>query len=86
MHVTEVMKVKGVDIERRAQAKKKEVGKGLTYTAEASEVEAKRPETVMAYLGALRMYMLALAMWGAKPRDPRRAQQPSGHTRERGRK
>ena len=70
LHLTDVLKVKGVDVERRAQTKKTDIGKGLTYTAEAKELDASRPETVAAYLAALRMYTLALAIWGAKGRDP----------------
>ncbi len=53
------------------------MGGGLQYRAPAEEVEADRPETVTAYLSALAMYMLALAMWGSKPRDPSPAEQES---------
>ena len=62
LHVTDVLKIKGVDLERRAQAKKQEVGKGLTFTQDAQDTEAERPQTVTAYLAAVRMYMLALAI------------------------
>ena len=64
-----MLKIKGVDFERRAQAKKQEVGKGLTFTQDAQDTEAERLQTVTAYLAAVRMYMLALAIWGAKPRE-----------------
>ena len=70
LHITNIMTVKGVDIERKATSRKKELGGGLQYNEPAQEVEAERPETVTAYLAALEMYMLALAIWGSKPREP----------------
>ncbi len=74
------MKVKGVDVERRGQTKKKEIGGGLPYTATAEEVDVDRPKTVTAYLVAMAMYMLALAIWGSKPRDPQPAEEESRET------
>ena len=79
-HITNIMKVKGVDVERRGQTKKKEIGGGLQYTATAEEVDVDRPETVTAYLAAMAMYMLALAIWGSKPRDPQPAEEESRET------
>lgn len=70
LHITDVLKVKGVETERRAQARKQEVGKRLPYTQPAGAVAESRPETVTCYLNALGMYMLAVAVWGSKLRDP----------------
>ena len=42
----------------------------MQYAQPASELETARPHTVGAYLAGLRMYMLALAIWGSKPFEP----------------
>ncbi len=71
LHNADVLKVKGVATERRGKNKKKAIGDtGLTYQESAAEAEFARPATVGAYLAGLRMYMLALAIWGSKAIEP----------------
>ncbi len=71
LHNADVLKVKGVATERRGKNKKKAIGDtGLTFQESAAEAEFARPATVGAYLAGLRMYMLALAIWGSKAIEP----------------
>ncbi len=71
LHNADVLKVKGVATERRGKNKKKAIGDTcLTFQESAAEAEFARPATVGAYLAGLRMYMLALAIWGSKATEP----------------
>ncbi len=71
LHNTDVLKVKGVNVERRAQGKHKALGDtGLYRKEDAAEVVVQRPQTAPAYLSGLRMYMQRLAIWVSKQMDP----------------
>ena len=70
LHITDLLRIKGVAYERRAQARDKKVGDNLYAKETPDEQTEDRPETVRAYLEVMEMYMLALAIVGSDAVDP----------------
>ena len=75
LHITDILKIKGVKWERRVHEGKKKVAEHLYTDANAADQDKDNlPATVQAYLQALEMYMLAMAIVGSKPLEPQPAQ------------
>ncbi len=79
LHITDLLKVKGVAWERRSNPKDKALGDNL-YTRELPvDQDEERPETVRAYLEVMEMYLFALAIVGSEPVDPQPAEAEERH-------
>ncbi len=70
MHVTDLMKIKGVIWERKAETTKEQVGEHLYVERTPEQQDEVRDETVRNYLEVMEMYMLALAIVGAQKISP----------------
>ena len=70
LHITELLKIKGVLWERRSNTSRQKVGDNLYTDVAPDQQDEVRPETVKAYLEVMEMYMLALAIVGATPVHP----------------
>ena len=68
--VTNAVKIKSVKIERRGGQAKKDLGQGLQYQQTPEETPLVLSETPEVYMAQLAMYLLALTVWGTKPRSP----------------
>ena len=70
MHVTDLMKIKGVIWERQSESKKEKVGENLYSERTPDQQDEERTETVRNYLDVIEMYMLGLSIAGAKALEP----------------
>ena len=70
LHVTDLMKIKGVVWERQAETKKERVGDNLYTELRPEDQDERRAETVWNYLEVMEMYMLAMAIVGTEPMKP----------------
>ena len=67
LHVTDLMKIKGVVWERQSESKKEKIGDNLYTEIRPEGQDERRAETVWNYLNVMEMYMLAMSIVGAEP-------------------
>ncbi len=70
LHVTDLMKIKGIVWERRSETIKEQVGDNLYTERTPDQQHEERAETLRSYLEVMEMYMLAMAVVGAAPVTP----------------
>ena len=70
LHVTDLMKIKGVVWERQSEAKKEQVGTNFYTDVRPENQDEVRADTVWNYLDVIEMYLLAMSIVGATPITP----------------
>ena len=66
LHITDLLKIRGLQSERKNVSHKKKVADNLYTESEPAALDEDRPETIRALLECIEMYMLTLAIVGAK--------------------